>query len=209
MEYLLDESIHQKLVHLLADRPSLELVEAPQALLDRLGVRLDIKGVLGDLPRYARCICGAPREDVGAGAEKVDKHHFLFAIEGSADLQCLAVGGLWVEGGVLGTLGRHEAAHVSLCRVHGLIRHPLQVRGEGLVTSQSLGVLDALDIALVGMLEREADGDDTLRARHLQLEVGVVCSRMAWYAPRNPTISKVSTSLRMLTVVPKQMGRSI
>ena len=38
MKYLLDESGRQKLVHLLADRPSLELVEALQALLDRLGV---------------------------------------------------------------------------------------------------------------------------------------------------------------------------
>ena len=47
MEYLLDESGLQKLVHLLADRAPLELIEAPQALLDRLGVRQDIKGVLG------------------------------------------------------------------------------------------------------------------------------------------------------------------
>ena len=85
MEYLLDESGFQELVHLLADRPSLELVEEPQALLDRLGVRHDIKGVLGDLPRDARHVRGAPREDVSVGAEKVDEHHFLFAIEGGAD----------------------------------------------------------------------------------------------------------------------------
>ena len=54
MEYLLDESGPQKLVHLLANRAPLELVEASQALLDRLGVGSDIKVVLGDLPRYAR-----------------------------------------------------------------------------------------------------------------------------------------------------------
>ena len=54
MEYLLYESGRQKLVHLLADRPLLELIEAPQALLDWLRVWQDIKGVLGDLPRYAR-----------------------------------------------------------------------------------------------------------------------------------------------------------
>src|SRR6185437_9608340 len=98
MEYLHDESGLQKLVHLLADRPSLEFVEAPQALLDRLGVRQDIKGVLGDLLRDARHIRGAPHEDVSVGAEKVDEHHFLFAVEGSADLQRHAVGGLWVKG---------------------------------------------------------------------------------------------------------------
>ena len=50
MEYLLDESGRQKFLQLLVDRPSLVLVEAPQALVDRLGVRQDIKGVLGDLP---------------------------------------------------------------------------------------------------------------------------------------------------------------
>ena len=65
-----------KLVHLLADRVPLELVEAPQALLDRLGVRQDIKGVLGDLPQDARHVRGAPCEDVSVGAEEVDKHHF-------------------------------------------------------------------------------------------------------------------------------------
>ena len=54
MEYLLDEFGRQQLVHLLADRLALELVEASQALFHRLGVGLDVKGVLGDLPRYAR-----------------------------------------------------------------------------------------------------------------------------------------------------------
>ena len=50
MEYLLDESDRQKFLQLLADRPALELVEASQALLHRLGVGSDIKGVLGDMP---------------------------------------------------------------------------------------------------------------------------------------------------------------
>ena len=44
----------------------------------------------------------------------------------------------------------------------------------GLVFRLSLRVLNALDVAFVGMLERRADGDDTLRTQHLQLEVGVV-----------------------------------
>jgi len=38
----------------------------------------------------------------------------------------------------------------------------------------SFRVLNALDVALVGMLERRSDGDDALWTRHLQLEVGVV-----------------------------------
>ena len=47
MEYFLDESCRQKFLQLLADRPALELVEASQALLHRLGVGSNIKGVLG------------------------------------------------------------------------------------------------------------------------------------------------------------------
>ena len=58
MEYFLDEFGRQKFLQLLADRPALELVEASQALLHRLGVGSDVKGVLGDLPRYARHIQG-------------------------------------------------------------------------------------------------------------------------------------------------------
>ena len=55
MEYLLDESGRQKFLQLLADCPALELVEASQALLHRLGVGSDIKGVLGD--------CNIPKID--------------------------------------------------------------------------------------------------------------------------------------------------
>ena len=46
MEYFLDESGCQKFLQLLADRPALELVEASQPLLHRLGVGSDVKGVL-------------------------------------------------------------------------------------------------------------------------------------------------------------------
>ena len=53
--------------------------------------------MLGDLPWYARHIRGAPREDVSVGAEKIDEHHFLFAVEGGADLQRFAVGGVRIE----------------------------------------------------------------------------------------------------------------
>ena len=91
MEYLFDESGHQQLVRLLADCPALELVEASQALFHRLGVGSDIMGVLGDLPRYVGHVRGAPRKDVCVGTEKVDEHHFLFAVEGGADLQRLVV----------------------------------------------------------------------------------------------------------------------
>jgi hypothetical protein len=49
--------------------------------------------VLGDFPRDAWHIRGAPREDVGVGAEEVDEHRFLFGVEGGADPQRLALAG--------------------------------------------------------------------------------------------------------------------
>src|SRR6185503_2799962 len=123
MEYLLDEYSHQKFLQLLADRPALELVEASQALLHRLGVGSDIKGVLGDLPQYARHVRGAPRKDVCVGSEKVDEDHFLFAVEDGTDLQRLVVGTIRIEGHLLDTLGGLEAACVSVRGVQGLACH--------------------------------------------------------------------------------------
>jgi hypothetical protein len=66
--------------------------------------------VLGDLPRDARHVRGAPRKDVGIGAEKVDEHYFLFRVEGGTDPQCLALGGGKVEGHLLRLLGSLEDA---------------------------------------------------------------------------------------------------
>ena len=109
-------------LRLLADRPALELVEASQALFHRLGVGSDIKVVLGDLPRYARHIRGrgAPRENVSVGAEKIDEHHFLLAVEGGADLQRLVIVLARVEGHLLDTLGGFEAPGVPVRGVRGL-----------------------------------------------------------------------------------------
>ena len=131
MEYLFDESGRQKFPQLLADRPALELVEASQALLHRLGVGSDIKGVLSDLPRYARHIRGAPHEDVSVGADKIDEHHFLFAVEGGADLQRLVVGVARIEGHLLDTLGGFEAPSISVRGVQGLARHFVKGGCEG------------------------------------------------------------------------------
>ena len=153
MEYLFDESGCQKFLQLLADRSALELVEASQALLHRLGVGSDIKRVLGDLPRYARHIRGAPREDVSVGAEKIDEHHFLLAVEGGADLQRLVVVLARVKGHLLDALGGFEAPGVSVRGVQGLACHFVEGGCEGLVLCLSLRALNALNVALVGVLE--------------------------------------------------------
>jgi hypothetical protein len=86
--------------------------------------------VLGDLPRDARHIRGAPREHVGIGAEKVDEQHFLFWVEGRTDSQCLALGGNRVEGQLLGLLGSLEAAIMLGGGFEVLVDQLLQVRYE-------------------------------------------------------------------------------
>jgi hypothetical protein len=86
--------------------------------------------VLGDLPRNAWHIRGAPRKDVSVGAEEVDEHHFLFRIEGGTDPQHLALGGSRVEGHLFGLLGGLEAGGVLGGGVEVLIDQLLQVRYE-------------------------------------------------------------------------------
>ena len=76
------------------------------------------------MPGHVR---GAPHKDVYVGAEKVDEHHFLFAVEGGADLQRLVVGVIRVEGHLLDTLGGFEAARVSVRGVQGLACHLVEV----------------------------------------------------------------------------------
>ena len=109
--------------------------------------------MLGDLPRYARHVRGAPRKVVCIGTEKVNEHHFLFAVEGGADLQRLVVGTVRVEGHLLDTLGRFEAPGMLVRGIQGLARHFVEGGYEGLVFRLSFRALNALDVALVGVLE--------------------------------------------------------
>jgi hypothetical protein len=130
VEHFLDEPGLEELPHLYSDCPAPLLIKATQLLLYVAGVRQDIKGVLSDLPRDSWHIRGAPREDVGVGAEKVDEHHFLFWVEGGTDPQCLAVGGSRVEGHLLGLLRNLEAAGVLGSEVEVFVDQLLQVRYE-------------------------------------------------------------------------------
>jgi hypothetical protein len=133
VEHLLDESDLEELSQLHSNRPALLFVKAAQPLLHGAGVRYDIKGVLGDLPRDAWHIRGAPRKDVSIGAEKVDEHHFLFRIEGGTDPQRLALGGNRVEGHLFGPLSSLEAAGVLGGGVEVLVDQLLQIRHEHFV----------------------------------------------------------------------------
>jgi hypothetical protein len=130
VEHFLDEPGLEELSQLYSDCPALLFIKAAQPLLYGAGVRQDIKGVLGDLPRDAWHIRGAPREDVGVGEEKVDEHHFLFGVEGGTDPQRLVLGGTRVEGHLLDLLSSLEAAGVLNGGVEVLIDQLLQVRYE-------------------------------------------------------------------------------
>ena len=85
MGHFLDESGRQKLLHLLADGPTLLLVESAEALLHQSRAGPDVQGVLGDLPWYARHVRGTPCEHVGIRTEEVDEHGLLFDVECGAD----------------------------------------------------------------------------------------------------------------------------
>jgi len=173
MEYLLDESSHQQLVDHLPDGLTLFFIESAQALLHGLRAGSDVQGVLRDFPRYAGHVRGTPRKYVGVCAEKVHEHCFLFGVEARADPQCLDFRGLGVEEDELGILRRLEAPGVTL-GVRDVLVAVVKAGEDRQRLSQSLGLLNALNVALVGVLARRADGDDVVWSWHLELEVGVV-----------------------------------
>ena len=143
--------------------------------------------MLGDLPRYARHVRGAPCEHIRIRAEEVDEHGFLFAVEGGADPQRSAVGAVGVDRDELDGFCGLESPGAAL-GVGYFATELVEVDDECLGLHDSLGVLDAFDVAVVCMLVRGLDGDDAVRARHFELEVGVVRDRhelgVAW-APQD------------------------
>ena len=147
--------------------------------------------MLDDLPRYARHVRGTPCEHIGIHVEKVDKHGFLFAVEGGADPQRLAIGAVGVDRDELDGLYGLKSPGTAL-GVRHFATELVEVDDEGLGLHDSLGVLNAFDIAVVCMLVRGLDSDDAVGARHLELEVGVVRDRhelgVAW-APQDSVIS--------------------
>jgi hypothetical protein len=78
-----------------------------------------------------------------------------------------------VEGDGLNRLGWFKVAGVAL-RIRRLFREAIQVGDEGLGFGDGLSVLHAFHVALVSMAVRGSDGDDSLGAWHLELEVRVV-----------------------------------
>jgi hypothetical protein len=99
----------------------------------------------------------------------------LLPIWGQARSRSDFLGGViaGVERDGLNRLSWLEVAGVAL-RIWHLLGEVLQVGDEGLGFGEGLDVLHALHVAFVRVSVRGADGDDPARARHLELEVGVV-----------------------------------
>ena len=117
--------------------------------------------MLGDLPRYARHVRGTPREYVGIRTEEVDEHGFLFDVEGGTDPQRPVVGAGGVDQDELDGLCRLEHP-CAMLGVRRLATESIEVDDEGLGLHESLGVLDAFDIAIVCMLIHGLDSDDAV-----------------------------------------------
>jgi hypothetical protein len=173
MEHLFDEPCSHQLVDLLAYGSALFFVESAQRLLHGSGSSSDIQQVLSDIPRYARHVRGTPHKNLSVRAEKVDEHCFLFGVELGADPDLLAGIVAGVEGDGLNRLCWLEVAGVAL-RIWHLLGESLQVGDEDLGLGEGLSVLHALHVAFVRVSVRGSDGDDPVRAQHLELEIGVV-----------------------------------
>jgi hypothetical protein len=78
-----------------------------------------------------------------------------------------------VEGDGLNCLGWFKVAGVAL-RIRRLLGEAIQVSDEGLGLGDGLSVLHAFHVALVRVAVRGSDGDGSVGAWHLELEVCVV-----------------------------------
>ena len=100
------------------------------------------------------------------GAKKVDERAFLFRGKCGANAHHLALGAAGVYEDLLGALYRLKRPGRSLgvgCFFGDLLPNGRKLLGG----DDCHGVFAALDLALIGMLEGGADGDDTTGTRYL------------------------------------------
>jgi hypothetical protein len=101
--------------------------------------------------------------------EKVDEHGFPFTIEGGAYPQRPVVGAGGVDQDEFDGLCGLESPGTML-GVRCLATKSVEVDDEGLGLHESLGVLNAFDVAVVCMLIHGLDSDDAVGVWHLELE---------------------------------------
>jgi hypothetical protein len=108
--------------------------------------------------------------------EKVNEHCFLFGIEGGIDFQCPFVQVSGVEGYELDVFRGLKVTGMAF-EVGDLFGQIVEVCHQGCRLQDGFSMLDALYVALVGVFIGGPDSDDTLGARHFELEVGIVGNR--------------------------------
>ena len=79
-------------------------IKATKKLLDRFKLRINIKSVLSEFPRYTWLVRRLPCKDVPVLTNELDERAFLFQIQVSADAK------------LLGRIARHEINKLSLSR---------------------------------------------------------------------------------------------
>ena len=120
---------------------------------------MDFQGMLGDLPQNARHIRGFPRKDVFVVMEEVNERAFLFGGKHGADAHHFALEATRVYEDLLGALHWLKRPSQPLgveCFFGDLLPDGRELFGG----DDCRGMIATLDLALVGVLEGGADGDD-------------------------------------------------
>jgi hypothetical protein len=149
-----------------------------KALLDRLGVWVDMKFMLYQFPRNSQHVSRLPCEDVPIFLEEFDEREFLFGVQIVPYISTLGglIQGEWDRlaecvlqlDGQLGRLGLgHNWVWVGLGQ--GFLQF-FELCGR----QQHINHLAALLVTVISTLYVPFDGDDSVWARHLQNQVGIV-----------------------------------
>ena len=84
-----DETYRQEPGHFFTNGLTPLLIEAMKELLDRLNLRINIKSVLSEFPRYTWHVRRLPCKDVPVLTDELDERAFLFGIQISTDTELL------------------------------------------------------------------------------------------------------------------------
>ena len=87
MKNLHDKPCCQKPGYLLTNSLTPLFVEAAEKLPDRFELRIYVKGVLSEFPRYTRHVKRLPCKDVPVLTDELDERAFLFRIQVGADVE--------------------------------------------------------------------------------------------------------------------------
>jgi hypothetical protein len=91
MEDYFDEASREQLGEFLLDGFPSVVSEAAEVLSLRGSFRIDVEGMLNQLPRHPWHVHWLPHEDVAVSPEEVDERVFLFGVETRPDSGGLAI----------------------------------------------------------------------------------------------------------------------